>query len=445
MRFRDRNDAGEHLARAVQRELSGDVVVLGLPRGGVPVAAQVARALGAPLDVLCARKLGLPGYPELAMGAIGEGGVRVLDRQAINRFGVSGDAVRTIEARERAELTRQAARYRQGRPPLPLAGRTALIVDDGLATGSTAHAAARSARGRHAARVILAVPVAARDSLDAARLEVDDVIVVMTPPEFLAVGAWYDNFGPTTDDEVVTALRSAITDDTRLPATGPVVRSDVRIPAGKVTLDGWFDVPPEPRGVIVFAHGSGSSRYSRRNQAVAAVLNAHGFATLLFDLLTEAEADDRSLVFDIPLLSARLRRAVDWVRSRPDAGSAAIGLFGASTGAAAAITVASSASSHVEALVSRGGRPDLAAHALGAVRCPILMIVGGADRPTLGANEHASARLHTLHEIEIIPGAGHLFEEPGALEHVARLATHWFERFLSRPTVDGPALTTHAH
>ena len=204
------------------------------------------------------------------------------------------------------------------------------------------------------------------------------------------------------------------------------------IPAGEATLDGWLDVPQHVRGLVVFVHGSGSSRMSPRNQAVAAVLNEHGFATLLFDLLTDAESADRRNVFDVGLLARRLRWTLDWAATRSEVRDAPVGLFGASTGAAAAIMAAAAPDARVDAVVSRGGRPDLAEDALAAVRCPVLLVVGGADRPTFVVNELAAARLHVPHVVEIVPGAGHLFEEPGALEHVADLAVMWFERWLAR-------------
>jgi putative phosphoribosyl transferase len=209
MRFRDRRDAGRCLAAAMRDRVWGDVVVVGLPRGGVPVAAEVARALDAPLDVLCVRKLGVPASPELAMGAIGEGGVRVLDRGLVVRLAISDRAIAAVEAREREELARQAVRYRAGRCPVELEDRTVVVVDDGLATGATARAAALSARRRGARRVVLAVPVGAPESVDTCRLGVDDVVAVTTPRHFRAVGAWYEDFGATTDEEVLAALRDA--------------------------------------------------------------------------------------------------------------------------------------------------------------------------------------------------------------------------------------------
>ena len=434
MRFANREEAGRRLASIVCERLSNDIVVVGLPRGGVPVAAQVASALDAPLDVVCVRKLGVPSYPELAMGAIGEGGVRVLDHDLVARLGIADRAIAAVETRERDELARQAEQFRAGRAPVALEGRTVVIVDDGLATGATARAAARSVRARGARRVVLAVPVGARDSMDPEVLGVDDVIAVVAPRDFGAVGAWYDDFRATSDAEVLSALhgQSARGARQRPRPLGPAARSAVTIPAGEATLDGWLDVPQHVRGLVVFVHGSGSSRMSPRNQAVAAVLNEHGFATLLFDLLTDAESADRRNVFDVGLLARRLRWTLDWAATRSEVRDAPVGLFGASTGAAAAIMVAAAPDARVDAVVSRGGRPDLAEDALGAVRCPVLLIVGGADRPTFVVNELAAARLHVPHVVEIVPGAGHLFEEPGALEHVADLAVMWFERWLAR-------------
>lgn len=208
MHFRDRVEAGERLAQALMPWRGESVVVLGLPRGGVPVAAEIARALGAPLDVLVVRKLGLPAQPELAMGAIGEGGVRVLNQTVVRTTGVSEADLARVEAVERAELARQAGRFRDDRPPVVLTGRTALIVDDGIATGATALVACQVARALGATRVVMAAPVAAPSSVRDVRTVADDVVCLETPTEFMAVGQWYDDFRPTTDDDVIRCLRS---------------------------------------------------------------------------------------------------------------------------------------------------------------------------------------------------------------------------------------------
>jgi len=208
----------------------------------------------------------------------------------------------------------------------------------------------------------------------------------------------------------------------------------VVIPAGGVSLAGTLTLPPYPLGLVLFAHGSGSSRFSPRNRHVADTLVSANIGTLLFDLLTEREAADRGNVFDVELLARRLRYATDWVAARPATADLQIGYFGASTGAAAAL-VAAANDSRVRAVVSRGGRPDLAGEFLPRVVVPTLLIVGGADFPVLELNRAAlvrlgGGRLFTTKRLQVVPGATHLFEEPGALESVAVLARLWFEQYL---------------
>ena len=205
MVFRDRHAAGRALAAALAGHADDDAVVLALPRGGVPVAAEVARALGAPLDVIVVRKLGVPGHPEYAMGAIGEGGVRVLDGQVIRSMRVSDEALARVSEEERAELERRVRRYRP-RPPLALVGRTAVLVDDGMATGSTELAASQVASELGAARVVVAVPVASGAAVRELRRHVDEVVCLDAPADFRAVGQCYDDFSATSDEEVVAAL-----------------------------------------------------------------------------------------------------------------------------------------------------------------------------------------------------------------------------------------------
>ena len=199
---------------------------------------------------------------------------------------------------------------------------------------------------------------------------------------------------------------------------------------GPRKLPGMLTVPKNAQGLVLFAHGSGSSRLSPRNQFVAQVLQASGLATLLFDLLEEWEGDDRQKVFDIELLAERLGEAADWVRGRDDIGELRLGLFGASTGAAAALVAAARRSERVGAIVSRGGRPDLAQAYLGLVKAPTLLIVGGNDEPVIEMNQRALDLLRCEKQLEIVAGATHLFSESGALEQVARLASDWFRRHL---------------
>ncbi len=206
---------------------------------------------------------------------------------------------------------------------------------------------------------------------------------------------------------------------------------EVQIPAGRLMLEGILGVPEPARGVVAFAHGSGSGRHSPRNQFVATALQDAGLATLLLDLLTPDEADDRARVFDIDLLAARLGAAAAWLAECPDARALPLGYFGASTGAAAALKAAAGQGDAVRAVVSRGGRPDLAWEELPLVTSPTLLIVGGHDRTVLQLNEKALARLQCPKQLTVVPGATHLFEEPGTLEEVARLAAEWFVGHLS--------------
>jgi dienelactone hydrolase len=208
----------------------------------------------------------------------------------------------------------------------------------------------------------------------------------------------------------------------------------VRVSAAGVTLEGSLGVPEGARGVVLFAHGSGSSRHSSRNRHVAGELRRAGLGTLLIDLLTaDEEAVDlqtRHLRFDIPLLADRLAGATEWLGAQPETNGLPVGLFGASTGGGAALVAAARRPERIGAVVSRGGRPDLAGDALPRVRAPTLLIVGGDDLPVIGMNRAAFAALRCVKEMEIVPGASHLFEEPGTLERVAELASAWFVRYL---------------
>lgn len=218
------------------------------------------------------------------------------------------------------------------------------------------------------------------------------------------------------------------------PGTSKVDEREVAIPAGGRTIRGTLRHPQGARSVVVFAHGSGSGRFSPRNQYVARVLEESGIATLLMDLLEEDEANDRSKVFDIELLADRLQAAADWLASQSEIAGLRLGYFGASTGAGAALLAAGRAPGSVGAVVSRGGRPDLARDELPRVTAPTLLIVGGDDEIVLELNREAFDRLTGIRQLDIVPGATHLFQEPGALEEVARLAREWFLHYLTAPS-----------
>jgi len=210
MRFRDRTDAGRQLAaRLAAYAQHDDVIVLALPRGGVPVAFEVARALGAPLDVFLVRKLGVPGHPELAMGAIASGGVRVLSDDLVRQLGIPMHAVEETTTREQAELERRDHLYRGTRPRPALEHRTVILIDDGLATGATMEAAIRAARASNPARIVVAAPVGARETCERLAGIADEVVCAATPEPFQAVGLWYEEFDQTSDDEVIDLLHKA--------------------------------------------------------------------------------------------------------------------------------------------------------------------------------------------------------------------------------------------
>ena len=455
MIFRDREEAGRKLAGRLQAYANRkDVVVLGIPRGGVPVAFEVAKALNAPLDIFLSRKLGVPGQEELAFGALATGGTRVLDREIIEAVGISEEQIDQIATKVKKELDRRANLYRGARPPLKVEGLTVLLVDDGIATGSSMRAAIVALRQMKPTRLVVAVPVAPLSTCKNLKHEVDELICVYAPEDFYAIGQFYENFSQLADEEVTELLRRAaepvlqnvVQDDPSDPEGSlnmipgrqsqlDGIRREVSIDLEGATLEGTLVLPKGADGLVLFAHGSGSSRHSPRNRYVAQVLQAHGIATLLFDLLTRREESidqySGELRFDIPFLAKRLIGATKWILKSPDTKDLKVGYFGASTGAGAALVAAAELPDVVSAVVSRGGRPDLAEAALESVQAPTLLIVGGDDEPVIGMNREALAKLKCSDKkLVIVPGATHLFEEPGTLEEVARVAAEWFSRHL---------------
>jgi putative phosphoribosyl transferase len=271
----------------------------------------------------------------------------------------------------------------------------------------------------------VATPVAPPHTVASLHDDADEVVALQMPDKFFAIGEFYADFSQTSDDEVVRLLAPPAQDE------------DVEVQAGSAKLDGHLTFPAGAHAIVVFAHGSGSSRHSPRNRFVASVLHEAGLGTLLFDLLTSAEEHDRANVFDIPLLGRRLVDATKWLRTRPESRDAAIGYFGASTGAGAALWAAGHSDADVQAVVSRGGRPDLAGPRLAGVRAPTLLIVGAHDTEVLELNREARAQLRCETRISVVPGASHLFEEPGTLQVAAELARDWFVEHLV--SVEHPA------
>lgn len=427
--FKDRQDAGRRLADRLSALNIEKPIVIALPRGGVPVAFEVARKLGAPLDVLMVRKLGAPDQPEYGIGAITETGYTWINEQAAADAGVSADALAVIQREKAGEVDELIRHFRRGRPLSEVRGRTVILVDDGLATGATAIVSCQYLRTQGAKAIILAVPVGAPDSLRRLAFEANQVICLERPRGFMAVSHWYEHFEQIPDREVTDLLFQS----RELHGRPREINEEIRISVSPdQTLEGQLVVPASPTGLVLFAHGSGSGRRSPRNLRVARALNEAGMGTLLFDLLTPEESLDRRLVFDIPLLADRLKLATRYVREFERLRHLPLGYFGASTGAGAALHAAADCGpEEIAAVVSRGGRPDLAMPRLPEVRTPTLLLVGGDDLPVIEMNREALAHL-VFGKLVIIQGATHLFEEPGTLEAVASHATTWFAKYFKR-------------
>ncbi|GDY29045.1 phosphoribosyltransferase family protein [Gandjariella thermophila] len=429
MRFRDRRDAGRELAERLVHLRYQRPVVVGLPRGGVVVARQVAAGLGAPLDVVVVRRVAAARDPDAPVGAVGEGGVYVLNHDLLRQLRVSTAEVARAALRERSEVDRRAALFRSGRPGLDLRGRTVIVVDDGIVTGASVSTALRVVRAMGAHRVVLAVPVAATGVLELLAEEADEVVCLRAPRQVGSVAAWYREFGAVGDQRVVELLAQ------QPPPPGggaetsrrPAVDERVEVPAGgHLRLPGHLAVPAGATGLVIFAHGSGSSRHSPRHRRLAAELHAAGLGTLLLDLLHASEEAAGQPVFDVPLLAARLAAATDLVSADGRLDDPPIGYFGFGTGAAAALWAAGRPDPRVRAVVCRGGRLDLADEHLDRVAAPTLLVVGGHDEPGLRRNRAGQRLLRCPNELVVVPGSGALFAEQGALDRVAELAAEWF-------------------
>lgn len=422
--FRDRDDAARQLASALDQYQGSRPVVLAIPGGGVPIGRVIADALDGELDVVLVRKLGAPDRPELAIGAVDEHGLTMLNAYA--RWAGVDEAYIEDEAKRQLALIRiRRARYGHGGPGQALAARTVIVVDDGLATGSTMIAALKAVRAQAPAHLVCAVPVAARDSLAQVAPYADTVVSLATPSPFKAVGRYYDHFGAVNDAQAIALLSPS--DD-----TATLQRTDVRIPTGDGFIDAQLTSPLHACGLVIVAHGGGISRASPRHDSEAAALNNRGFATLMFDLLTDMEDRDPYARFDVPMLAQRLDAGVQWVRAHGPERDLPSGLLCSGTGAAAAMVVAANRPGHIAAVVSRGGRPDLAGvQRLARVQAPTLLIVGGADDAVLDLNRLArGAMSRATVELSVIPRATHLFEEAGTLATAAALSGDWFARWL---------------
>ncbi|MDD4974912.1 MAG: erythromycin esterase family protein [Bacteriovorax sp.] len=419
-RFENREQAGKLLAEKLLQYQKLEPVILALPRGGVPIAYEIATKLRAPLDVVFVKKIGAPGHEEFAIGAVAEDEKPILNHKLIKQYQFNPDEIESIIVNRISEIRERSKNYRKKLPPVSLEGRTVIVVDDGLATGATMMAAIEWLHTQKTNKIIVAVPVSSKEAAYEIKKTVDIFLSILTPENFMAVGMWYKDFPQVSDEEVLHFLL-------KQTATSQIPTRDVWIEDEMTMLQGVLTVPPKSRGLILFAHGGGSSHKSPRNLFVAKALNDAGFGTLLFDLLTVAEALDRKNVFDIDLMTKRLLVATDWAkRNCPDL---PIGYFGASTGAAAALGAAEDRLD-IFAVVSRGGRPDLALEALPKVYAPTLLLVGAEDHPVIPLNQLAKDKLKNC-QMVLIPRAGHLFEEAGTLEQVVEYAVTWFSNCIS--------------
>lgn len=423
--YRDRHHAGVVLARELSDYAGREPVIVAIPHGGVPVAAAVAQALGGELDIMVVHKLGVPGHPHIAAGALTSSGAANINHRAMGSFGVSPVALERALDKERLVLEQHERELRCGRPEKSVADRTVIVVDDGIATGTTLRTAIRALRARGAKKVVVAVPVAGAQALQALRHETDEIVCPSVAEPFFAIAHSYEDFSSVSAafakrllDEHESLRQSA-------KSNANLVSHDLPIQVGDVRIAGTLTVPDRARGIVVFLHGSGSNRFSPRNAFVARALERAGFATLLVDLLTaEEQAGDAAvheLGNDVALLGRRAVAIVDWLKLDPKLGALPLALFGSSSGTAAAVIAASQRPQEVLAIVSRGGRPDLAEQALPNVKAEMLLIVGSDDRAVLELNRAAALRLRAHHRLEVIPDPTHLFAEPDSLEQVSEL------------------------
>lgn len=422
MPFFNRNDAAEKLAHRLEEKGITRPLVLAVPRGAVPMGKVLADRLHGDLDIALVHKFGFPFNPEFALGSVTEEGDIFLGLGA-ERHGLKEEDIEQAALSEIAKLQNRRRIFTPNKLPMSPEGRTVIIVDDGIATGATMTAAVRSLKGKGADRIIIACPVASSDAVTRLINEGAEVEVLEIPEHFMSVSQFFEDFEQVSDEEVVKILsqeRYGITD----------VKTEVLIAESDIELHGFLAIPEDAKGIVVFAHGSGSSRYSPRNQFVASALNEAGFGTLLLDLLEEHESNDRSKIFDIDLLAERLTLATRWLGSNPQTKRLHIGYFGASTGGGAALQAAAKMKDKVRAVVSRGGRPDLAFAHLAEVKAATLLIVGENDQPVIEMNKQAYGQLRCERSLVIVPGATHLFEEPGTLEEVAKDAAEWFDSHL---------------
>lgn len=420
--FKNRLEAGKKLGESLLKYRGKDTIVLALTRGGVPVGKEVSTALGCPFEPLVIKKIGHLYNPEYAIGAISYDGHMVLNEDEANSLDKEWLKSEIKKRQEEARVKNNF--FFKNKKPLNISNKTVIIVDDGIATGLTIFAAIKHVKAHGAKKIIVAVPVAPKETVQRIKNEVDDFISLLIPDIFAgAVGAYYEDFGQVTDEEAIRFIDSKDSENGQHD-------QDINIKIDSLVLPGILSLPAGTKSLVIFAHGSGSSRFSPRNAYVAQVLQKSGIGTLLFDLLTEEEDETYRNRFEIDLITDRLVSVTKWLLNYESTKNLKMGYFGASTGSAAALKAAQIMDKQIRAVVSRGGRPDLAMDVLKNVASPTLLIVGGNDDVVIGLNQKAFDELKCEKKMEIVAGATHLFEEPGALEKAASIANDWFKKYL---------------
>ncbi len=436
--FRDRTEAGELLAEALGGRDAGRCVVAAVPRGGVAVALPLVERLGAPFTVIYARKLSSLRAPEVAFGAMDEDGEVLTNAAVVTGLGLTYDEATQAVARVRGEIERRMRRYRL--PPLRtfLPGASVVLVDDGLATGLTMLAAIAYARRHGATEVTVAVPCASAQAAALIRREADRLVTLVEDDEFLAVGEYYADFAPVTDDEVVAMLERARLGRTEAGGHPPRRVFSFPNPRG-LELAGELLVPEGPGSfpVVVFAHGWGSGKESPRNRVTAEALREAGLAALLFDF-TGHGASEGTLEDSTPARQVEdLGAAIDAATRDPGVDGTRVAVVGSRSGAAVALLRAA-VDPRIRALALRSANPSGAWGAAGRVAVPTLLVVGELDDEIVGANEGLRARLAGPARLEVVPGADHLFEDPAALRQAIAVVVAWLGEALAagpRPSV----------
>jgi putative phosphoribosyl transferase len=423
MMFRNRKEAGKVLAEVLRKRGYQKPVVLGIPRGGVIIATEVARELDGDVGVAVARKLGAPGQPELGIGAVTADGTAWVDEHLAKMSGADRAYIEREVSAQVEEAKRREKVYDHRYQPA-LKGRTVLVVDDGLATGATARAALRAVRNAGASRVVLAVPVAPPHTVRELEDEADEVVAATVDEDFYAIGQFYLDFRPVSDDEVRQALEANSKRDRSIS------RREVTIPKGDLHLSARLLIPAGngPFPCVVFVHGLGSDKDSPRNVPIAEHLLDAGIASLLFDLNGHGESpEDPKGRAAFPL---DLQAAFAWAEAEPSIDNNRIGISGSSIGGVIAIEALRLGLVTPKTMVLRA--PPVETNDFAGLETPVLVLCGQFD-PLRRQIEEATAVTDAA-ILSVVPGAGHLFEEPGTLDEALARTVRWFEEWLAGTT-----------